>query len=69
MIVLPVVNAGVFILLVAVVGGVPLCFAMLAIGFWFLVHLLIITHFYILKFVCDVFEKQWLALALVIFHF
>ena len=69
MIVLPVVNAGVFILLVAVVGGVPLCFAMLAIGFWFLVHLLVIAHFHILKFVCDAFEKRWLALALVIFHF
>src|SRR6266851_2668256 len=69
MIVSPAVNAGVFIPLVTVVGGVPLHFAMLAIGFWFLVCLLIIAHFHILKFVRDVFEKRWLALALVIFRF
>ncbi len=43
--------------------------AMLAIGFWFLVHLLIVAHFHILKLVHDALEKQWLALALVIFCF
>lgn len=42
------VNARVFIPLIALIGSVPLCLAVLAIGFWLLVCL-IVTHLHILK--------------------
>ena len=51
MVELPAMNAGVFIPLVTVVGGVSLCLAMFAIGLGFLIHLLIVVvvHFQIFE--------------------
>ncbi len=71
MVEMPAMNAGVFIPLVAVVGGVPLHLAMFAIGLCFLVQLLfvVIVHFQIFKLRRDTLEKGQFALAFVIFGF
>ena len=67
----PAMNAGVFIPLVTVVGGVPLHLAMFAIGLHFLVQLLfvVIIHFQIFELQHDMLEKRRFALAFVIFGF